>query len=60
MPHVACQTDDLSDVIPNLIKDAMYYESKYNDTLMYAYALVCCVNILYNHRGVAYACDRVS
>ena len=32
MPHVACQTDDLSDVIPSLIKDAMDFETKYNDT----------------------------
>ena len=34
MPHVACQTDDLSDVFPNLIKDAMDCETKYNDTLI--------------------------
>ena len=33
MPDVACQTYDLSDVIPNLIKDAMEYGTKYNDTL---------------------------
>ena len=34
MPRVACQTDDLSDVIPNLIQDAMDCETKYNDTLI--------------------------
>ena len=34
MPHVACQTDDLCDVIPSLIRDAMAYETQYNDTLI--------------------------
>ena len=31
MPHVACQTDDLCDVIPSLIRYAMAYETQYND-----------------------------
>ena len=34
MPRVACQIDDLCDVIPSLIRDAMAYETQYNDTLI--------------------------